>query len=62
MHICEPSQIIWEPPENAAQLPHSQEWDGPTRILKYKKKKKNIFFLIFFLNDFPDHHFCAYVW
>ena len=30
--------------------------------VKIQKKKKNFFFFFFFLNNFPDHHFCAYVW
>ena len=39
MHTCEPSRIIREPPGNAAQLPHSREWDRTSRMWKYKKKK-----------------------
>ena len=45
-HTCEPSRIIREPPENAARLPHSREWDRTSRMWKYKKKK-NFFFFFF---------------
>ena len=34
--------------------------ENPKKKKKSPKKKKAIFF--FFLNNFPDHHFCAYVW
>ena len=48
LQTCEPSRIIREPPGNAAQLPHSREWDRTSRMWKYKKKKNIFFFLFFF--------------
>ena len=33
---------------NAAQLPHSREWDRTSRMWKYNKKKQKQFFFFFF--------------
>ena len=57
-HTCATSQIIREPPRNGAQLLR-------VRLnLPDAKKKKNInkIYFFFFFNNFPDHHFCTYVW
>ena len=54
------------PPGSCGSLPEMQpdsctpgSETEPPGCENTKKKKKNFFF---FLNNFPDHHFCAYVW
>ena len=55
------------PPGSSGSLPEMEpdsrtpvSETGPPRCENTKKKKN--FFFVFFLNNFPDHHFCAYVW
>ena len=69
-HTC----IHVNPPGSSGSLPEMQpdsctpgsETELPgcenPKKKKIKKKKKKKQYWFFFLNNFPDHHFCAYVW
>ena len=59
-------RIHVKPPRSSGSLPEmqpdSRNPGSETEPPRCENTKKKEFFFFFFLNNFPDHHFCAYIW